>query len=645
MKLFKVVLLSFALLVICNATSDIEKKSVPKILSDKQMIDFLDSASFGMTKELKNELNRLGVVNWLEKEFSAPYVPHQHLIKTISLAKEINPKIYPKSIKAYLEENENVFNKGRASKNTKMYQMSAWFDVVLKDKNQLRHRVAYVLSQIVVLSLAESFFVRRTEGVATYMDVLTKNAFGNYRDLLIDVSHSSAMGLFLTYNGSRKEERTTKTVVYPDENYAREIMQLFTIGLYELNLDGTKKLDKHGNSIPSYEQKDVNELAKVFTGWDLKHNKKYGASHLKDGDVTHALEFTKGHHDFREKIILGKKIKAGLSGDEDIEAAVNILMEHPNVAPFISKQFIMRMVKSNPTPAYVERVSKVFNDNGKGVKGDLKAVVRAVLLDSEAWEDEGIDKFKEPLIAYLQFLRAFNVQPLPVWRFASKGKNIFNRFYFRDPTHFLGQGPLRAKTVFNFYDNGFIPPNKVFQEKKWVAPELQIATSTMLISFRNQINRDLIDHEKRDILKRYGTVDKIDVLLKRGYSPSFNSFQNKFLIDCSAEYDLLERMLEKEVDGTFESFKGIRRNTDMSVTEDGKTDRDRALLALIEHLDKKLTGGRLSTEEKDLLFLAYKDNFYDAKMISVEDPQREIYEKIMVRIITEIVSSETYMTR
>jgi hypothetical protein len=522
--------------------------------------------------------------------------------------------------------------------------MTAWFETVLFDENQLQHRVAYALSQIVVESLAEPLFTRRGEALAAYFDILSEHALGNYRDVLIDISHSSSMGLYLTYNGSKKEEVVGNTVIYPDENYAREIMQLFTIGLSELNLDGTEKTDASGNSIPSYTQTDVNELAKVFTGWDLKRSSKFGRVAFRNGDVTHPLEFTAEHHDFGAKNLLGKTIQGGNDGANDIAAAIDILMAHPNIAPFISKQLIMRLLKSNPSPAYVTRVATVFNDNGQGVKGDLKAVVKAILLDSEVWEVSGVKKFKEPLLAYTEFLRAFKVQNLPIWRTSRTGINIKNAVYFNDPSKYLGQGAGRAFTVFNFYENGYTPNNATFKQTGLKAPELQIQTDSMLIAFSNKVLEDLQKREKRYVIKKYGTISDIGLLVRK--SNLFHSKgADKFLLDCKDEYAVMEEVLEGRSNGTFKSFNRVRRADDSTVDSNGETDRDRALKALITELDNKLLAGTLEAEKKDLLFESYKDVFYKNSINRQKDPTIKIYEKIIMPIILAIVTSENFMVQ
>ena len=601
---------------------------IPKDLTTAQAVRFLNKATFGSTPALVSELKQKGVIQWIDEQLSLkPDENNTYLRKTIYIAKQIEPSTFKNSIEEYLEDNDIVFNKDRASFHMVRYQNSAWFDIVTSKKDQLRHKLTYALSQIVVESLAEPIFTRRGEALSRYFDILYNNAFKTYKDLLIDISHSSSMSLYLTFNGNKKVHTEGTTTIYPDENYAREIMQLFSIGLYKLNIDGTLMLDHNGNTIPTYTQEDIMQIARVFTGWDLKRNPRYGVIGFTRGDLTHPTEFTKEYHDYGSKNILGKTIPEGLSGDKDIEALVDILNSHQNIAPFISKILIQRIAKSNPSPSYVKRVAEVFNDNGKGVKGDLKAVVKAILLDRELWSDikEGkIVKFKEPLMAFTNFLRAFYASPYPKFKIKNKDFEVKNVFFINDVNNDIGQGPARAFSVFNFYDKDYIPNDNYFQENSLIAPELQIQTDSKIIGYRNYIRYALYWSEKRH---------------PNGWG---NLSRNRYLLDCSDEYDLIEKIIEGEVDHKIESFNGITRQEDIK-DKDGYTKRDRALLSLIDSLDKKLTGGILPSEFKDILFNQFKKEFYDESLIKKEKPEAHILYKIIRPIIVAIVSSKYFM--
>jgi uncharacterized protein (DUF1800 family) len=598
--------------------------NIEKRIPDAMAIRFLNKATFGATKESIEELKSIGIVAWIEKQLAMPNQPnHRHLRRTITLAKKFESENYKATVEEYLADNDTVFNKNVASFQMKRYQMSAWFETAMYDRDQLRNKVAYALSQIVVESTAEPIFTRRAEALADYFDILTRHALGNYRDLLLEISHSSSMSLYLTFNGNRKTYQEGTSTIYPDENYAREIMQLFTIGLHRLNLDATAQLDAQGNTIPTYTQEDITEVARLFTGWDIKRNRRYGLIGFARGDLTHPVELTEEYHDNKEKHILGVTIPAGLGADEEMERFIDILMAHQNVAPFISKQLIMRLVKSNPTPAYVERVAQVFNDNGEGVKGDLKAVVKAIFLDPEFLDDTSPQKFKEPIIAWTQVLRAFNAQNYDSFKLKGKDFNITDAFFINAPN--LGEAPSRAFSVFNFYDNDYIPNDTDFKSNSLVAPELQIQNDSLLIELNNYFAYSLKREEKRH---------------PNGWG---NLSRDRYFVDCDEEYNLVEKELEGTVDRHFEPLNGVTRNRDTTADANGVTNRDRAVKALIEWIDRKLTGSRTPEVKKRLLFEHFKEAFYEKKLISSDDPELKIYENIIVPIIVAIATSEINM--
>ena len=196
------------------------------------------------------------------------------------------------------------------------------------------------------------------------------------------IVYSPAMGIYLSHQGNRKANPKKQTS--PDENFARELMQLFSLGLYQTSLDGTPILDNDGNKIPAYSQQDVMELARVLTGWDLTHNLRFGQKDRKHGSYLEPMEFSGQFHDFGSKKFLGQTIPEKLTGKDDVEAALDILFDQPTVAPFVSHILIQRLVTSNPSPEYIQRVSFAFDNNGEGVRGDMKAVIKAILLDDEA---------------------------------------------------------------------------------------------------------------------------------------------------------------------------------------------------------------------------------------------------------------------
>ncbi len=643
-------------------------------INNNVVIRFLNKATFGATKNSIKELKTNGIEGWLDRQLYLPLEPNIYLKKMITIAKKAEPDINPYSIEEYLEDNNKVFNKEKASFHSSRYRMSSWFDLALTAKDQLRHKVAYALSQIIVESDFEPIFTRRGEALARYFDILYKNAFGNYQDLLNDISFSSGMGLFLTYNGNKKEYINKADVtVYPDENYAREIMQLFSIGLNELNIDGTPKKDNNENLIPTYTQEDVNELSKVFTGWDTKQSgagyknrdDRFGRVGFTRGDFTHPLEFTQEYHDFGEKKLLGETIPANLSGEDDIKMAVNIIMNNPNIAPYISKNLIMRLTKSNPSPDYVERVATVFNST----HGDLKAVIKAIFLDKEILNNiqgNKLVKFKEPLIAYTNFLRAFNAKPFPKWYFCDYGSPkdetasncnvVENKFLFNDTRQYLNQGAGLAPTVFNFYDNSFIPNNENFKTKNMVAPETEILTDTIFINYSNTIRNILTHWDKQYILsnfypnyktgdgtlKHYNSVEDFanDAPVRR-YTPVYYVGADKMLLDTSEELCVMEMVIDGDCNNDFKNLKDYRENYN---------DDEKAIKALVSHLNKKLTGGLLTADEELTIYNSLKDVSLFNKY-NVHDEKHPEYTKIRTILlhaiypaIRAVVTSSTFMT-
>ena len=344
----------------------------------------------------------------------------------------------------------------------------------LSSPDPLRQRITLALSEIVVISIsgiANTGFKQFAAGA--FMDILEANAFGSYRTLLEQVSTSVAMGGYLTYKGSRK---ATTTGGVPDENYARELMQLFTIGLVQLNLDGTPKLDAQGQPLETYAQDDVSQLARVFTGWDIDTTVGGADDPIR---MTSPMFNYPTRHELGEKRFLGTTIPAGTDGPASLRMALDALMAHPNVGPFIGRQLIQRLVTSQPSAAYVARVATVFNNNGAGVKGDLRAVVRAILLDAEAHSeatltDPSFGKLREPVLRFVQWARTFGLaDSADEWRIPD----------LSDPASRLGQSPLRASSVFNFFRPGYVPPNSGIGAR--TAPEFQITTESSVAGYVN----------------------------------------------------------------------------------------------------------------------------------------------------------------
>jgi len=356
---------------------------------------------------------------------------------------------------------------------------------LMSDSDAMRKRMALALSEQFVVSL-EVGFTWFSHAFAHYWDTLMKNAFGNFRQLLEDVTLHPAMGFYLNTRGNQKEN--TSTGRQPDENYAREVMQLFTIGLYQLNPDGTEKRDASGNPIETYSQSDVSNLARVFTGYDIDRSDGVtfpvpgGTATIESRDFTRKpMAFDAAKHSNLEATFLGVTVPANTPGPAALKTALDTLFNHPNVGPFFSRQMIQRLVTSNPSAAYVGRVAAQFNNNGTGVRGDLRAVWSAILLDSEARSalaltNPRFGKLREPMLRLVQWARSFG---------ATSAAGSWKVFDTTSVDTKLGQSPLRAPSVFNFFRPGFVPPGTVMAAEQAPAPEFQLVNETTVGAYLN----------------------------------------------------------------------------------------------------------------------------------------------------------------
>ncbi|MEY4752628.1 MAG: hypothetical protein RJA44_303, partial [Pseudomonadota bacterium] len=354
--------------------------------------------------------------------------------------------------------------------------------------DQLRRRVAYALHQILTVSQADDNLWHHSRAVAVYQDLLNRRAFGNYRDLLQDIALSPAMGIYLSHLRNRKEDPASGRV--PDENFAREVMQLFSIGLVELNPDGTPRLDTSGRPIETYGNADVMALAKVFTGfsWAFPDSElsdsnfrwsgpKYDAANDRRIDVLPMKAYPGQHSSARKTLFANKAWSVTLAGDAsaDLNGALDALFKHPNVGPYIGRQLIQKLVTSQPSPAYVARISAVFADNGHGVRGDLGAVVKAILLDAEARgpATAGFGKLREPVLRVAQWARAFN---------AVSGTDAYGVSWEMGPA---GQLAINPPSVFGDFRPGYVPPNSAFSASGATAPEFQIVNENSVAGWVN----------------------------------------------------------------------------------------------------------------------------------------------------------------
>ncbi|MYM31143.1 DUF1800 family protein [Duganella sp. CY15W] len=417
---------------------------------------FLAQAAMGASRADITSVQSLGYAGWLEAQFALP--------QSTSRWDWLVSKGY----------NNISYRNSEAG-----FDNCAWRKLIASP-DTLRQRVTLALSEICVAAidgLVGSGW--RAFSAAAYLDLLEGEAFGNYRTLLGKISTSPAMGQFLTFRGNVKYNPATGAM--PDENYAREVMQLFTIGLLQLNQDGTPVL-VNGKPQETYGLADITGLARIFTGWDFD----MAGGNATTPDFLHRpmVQIPK-RHETGASTFLGQTVAAGADGAKALNAALDIIFAHPNVAPFISRQLIQKLVTSNPSPEYVARVAAVFSNDGKGVKGSLKAVLRAVLLDKEArtaptTANTSYGKLREPMLRMLAWARAYRAtSATDVWAIGNTS----------DASARLGQSPLRSPSVFNFYRPGYVPPNGAVAAAGLVAPEFQLTNESSVVGYVNYMQR------------------------------------------------------------------------------------------------------------------------------------------------------------
>ena len=471
----------------------------------KSAIRFLNQAAFGPNANFANvtEVMRRGFDKWITDQIKRPVGLQQ----------------------PYLSALDKRLKDGVSSE---MKMLSWWRRAMSTADNAdpLRQRVGFALSEIMVISDHVDDLQNNPVGMLNYYDALLENAFGNFRTLLFDVATHPCMGIYLNHLGNEKGDPEAGT--FADENFAREIMQLFAIGLWQLNDDGTLKLDGNNKPIPNYGNTEIQGMAKVMTGFGFggpKANNFYDAPE----NFTAPMRMWDEFHDLTEKHLLnGLTLPArtvsdpdtGAAGMADFNVAIDMLFNHPSCPPFISKQLIQKLVTSNPSPAYVGRVTAIFKNNGSGVRGDLAAVVRAILLDSEARDMQVAaqatsGKMKEPYLRTVNLARAFNAK-------AANGQFDLGRNL--EEVHF--QQPLSSPTVFNFFKPGYTPAGPV-NDAGLVAPEFQIlnaVTATSVPNFyyfaiENGLNRYYVDHEKEVVKlhfeKEIALAHDVPALLRR----------------------------------------------------------------------------------------------------------------------------------
>jgi uncharacterized protein (DUF1800 family) len=442
---------------------------------------FLMQATFGPKESEITALDASNLDAWLTNQFALPRQSHYD---------------YVWNLRTQGVDIDNFSN---------THAIESFWKQAVTGQDQLRQRTTWALSQIFVVGDSDN--IRNS----AYYDVLAENAFGNYRTLLEKVTLSPAMGQWLSMIGNQKEDLATGRL--PDENYAREVMQLFSIGLWQLNADGSRKLDASNQPIPTYTQDDIRGMAKVLTGWSYANcnpvqESWYCIDSARDGyyriydntpnhspgtlpldktqvyrDVTKQMTAMAAYHSTSEKKIVGGVIlPAGRTAEQDLKDGLDTLFNHPNVGPFIGRLLIQRLVKSNPSPAYIGRISAVFANNGQGVRGDLKAVIKAILLDPEARDIAQVTtttsgKLREPVLRLSHYLRAFTVPNGATPRYD------INPWWMDEV---FAQRPMSARSVFNFYSPSYLPAGEM-STNNLVGPEFQIYHESTLVDSHNFI--------------------------------------------------------------------------------------------------------------------------------------------------------------
>jgi len=416
----------------------------------RDVVRFLEQSTFGPTRDLIAHLRNVGFSAFLDEQFDAPMSSYPTL------------QLYPTTRDMTTCPSGSTCQRD----NYTMYPVQNRFFVnALYGPDQLRQRVAFALHQIIVVSGVE---VTQPSWMAPYLQTLDRDAFGNFRQLLFDISLNPAMGNYLDIANNTKTN--------PNENYAREILQLFSLGTGRLNPDGTPALDSAGQPIPTYSQSTVNNFARVFTGWRLATAPATGVPNYIDPMVANNAQ-----HDVGAKTLLnGVVLSAGQSTIQDLNAAIDNIANDPNVAPFISKQLIQHLVTSNPSPAYVARVVSVFNGDGTGVRGNLKAVVRAILLDPEARGDVKSDpnygRLRHPAQYIAAILRAFDAR--------SADRSTQSDGYLNPQAVNMGMDVFRPPSVFSYFaPSGTIPNTNGVR-----GPEFSLYSTSTALRRANFVN-------------------------------------------------------------------------------------------------------------------------------------------------------------
>ena len=422
--------------------------------SDAAAARFLTQATFGPTLAEVSRLRAIGYSEWLRQEFNKPATSARPYLEAVNSAR----------LSA---------GQGGISQNNRL---DRWFHTAAMGNDQLRQRLAFALSQILVISDQNSSLGGEPIQISEYWDILARNAFGNYRELLDQTTWSPSMGKYLSH--FRNQMASADGLRQPDENYAREVMQLFTIGLIERNLNFTPILSG-GQPIPTYDQNVVTNYARVFTGFNYNN-----ATTISNGTNTYLRMTCIGSaHDVSAKTVVGGTIlPAGQSCPDDVDDGLDLLFAHPNIAPFISRQLIQRFTTSSPSSAYIQRVAQKFNNNGFGERGDLSAVVKQILMDPDARNAPTTNsgKAREPLLKLTAIWRAWGAQMPAADEYGNIPMGMTN------PSGIFGQRPLGADTVFNFYEPDFQQAGAI-ADAGLFSPEFQTLDESTIVTSANSL--------------------------------------------------------------------------------------------------------------------------------------------------------------
>lgn len=545
---------------------------------------FLQQAGFGPNYNEIMALGSTGLEAWLEQQFTIP-----RGLNCVNRVIEIN----------------NIKNAGAGTPDGGAWDWFwdyAFWEYSMTTSDVLRQRTALALTEILVIS-RNSGFGENPYPFASFYDMLVDNAFGNYRDILGAVTRQSAMGLYLTYMNNPKQDTIyeldwdvwppdtlSRQVIFPDENYAREVMQLFTIGLCELNIDGTCKKEENGVDIPTYDNVDIAEFSKIFTGytWATQFSwceRGFGCPSADfDGDYARNMVMNDNFHEPGPKTLLNGHVvqpRNPVDGEADIEEALDNLFNHPNVGPFIGKLLIQRLVTSNPSPAYVERVARAFNGEShySSERGDMQAVIKAILLDDEArncqsQNDINFGMLREPFVRYLQLVHSFDL---------SSPSGVYRNVMYSIADQF-GQKIFTSPSVFNFFQQDYQPIGPIEQEGLY-APEFQITNSQTIAGYMNALNNWLFFG---NVVDDWGW----------GYEGSVDYDNDRAVLDFSAEVTLV--------------------------------DNDK-LPALLDRLDLILAHGQLSQRTKSTIIAVVKEmpiegyNEANTQMLRLNRVQMAVY--------------------